>query len=115
MDRADSPFQGRAIQEQKRMEEAGARGFRAKRKEMMMSNQPENETQQPETVTPQEIRQSILADIDAYQQAIAELSDEELEAVAGGQNQRRGQYSSVGIAQFMTVNLPMAQQSAQLL
>lgn len=80
-----------------------------------MSNQPENEKQQLETVTPQEIRQSILIEIDAYQQAIAELSDEELEAIAGGQYQRRGQSSSVGIAQFMTVNLPMAQQAAQLL
>jgi hypothetical protein len=38
-----------------------------------------------------------------------------LEAVAGGQNQRKGQYSPVGIAQFMTINLPMAQQTAQLL
>lgn len=79
-----------------------------------MSNQPEYRNQ-PEIVTPQEIRQSILAEINAYQQAIAELSDEELEAVAGGKNQRKGQYSPVGIAQFMTINLPMAQQTAQLL
>jgi hypothetical protein len=81
---------------------------------MTMSNQPEYRNQ-PEIVTPQEIRQSILAEINAYQQAIAELSDEELEAVAGGKNQRKGQYSPVGIAQFMTINLPMAQQTAQLL
>jgi hypothetical protein len=81
---------------------------------MTMSNQPEYRNQ-PEIVTPQEIRQSILAEINAYQQAIAELSDEELEEVAGGKNQRKGQYSPVGIAQFMTINLPMAQQTAQLL
>lgn len=49
-----------------------------------MSNQPEQENQQPETVTPQEIREAILADLEASKQAIAELSDEELEQITGG-------------------------------
>ncbi len=47
-----------------------------------MSDQAENENQQ--TVTPEEVRQSMLAELDASQEAIAELSDEELEEVAGG-------------------------------
>jgi hypothetical protein len=49
-----------------------------------MSNQPEYENQQPETVTLEEVRQSILAEIEASKQAITELSDEQLEEVAGG-------------------------------
>jgi hypothetical protein len=47
-----------------------------------MSNQPENE--QTEIVTSEEVRQYVLAEIDATKQVIAELSDEELEEVAGG-------------------------------
>jgi hypothetical protein len=47
-----------------------------------MSNQPENE--QTEIMTPEEVRQYVLAEIDATKQAIAELSEEELEEVAGG-------------------------------
>ncbi len=47
-----------------------------------MSDQPENEMQQ--SMSPEEMRQSLLAELDASQQAIAELSDEELEQVAGG-------------------------------
>ena len=47
-----------------------------------MSNQSENEIQQ--TQTPEEVRQRILTELEANQQAITELSDEELEAVAGG-------------------------------
>jgi hypothetical protein len=49
------------------------------RKEKSMSNQPENET-----LTPQEVRQTLLSEIEASQQAIAELSDEQLEEIAGG-------------------------------
>jgi hypothetical protein len=49
-----------------------------------MSNQPENENQQIEIVNSEEVRQSILAEIDATRQAIAELSEEELAEVAGG-------------------------------
>jgi hypothetical protein len=47
-----------------------------------MSNQPENE--QTEIMTPEEVRQYVLAEIDATKQVIAELSEEELEEVAGG-------------------------------
>ena len=49
-----------------------------------MSNQAENEKQQPETVAPEVVRQFILAEIEASKPVIAELSDEELEEVAGG-------------------------------
>jgi hypothetical protein len=51
-----------------------------------MSNQPENENQQIEIVNSEEVRQSILAEIDATRQTIAELSEEELAEVAGGLN-----------------------------
>ncbi len=47
-----------------------------------MSDQRENENQQ--SLTPEEVRQSLLAEIDATQQAIAELSNEQLEEVVGG-------------------------------
>lgn len=47
-----------------------------------MSNQPENENQQ--TVTPEEVREYLLAELEASKQTIAELSDEQLEEVAGG-------------------------------
>jgi hypothetical protein len=53
-----------------------------KRKERTMFNQPENENQQ--SVTPEEVRQSLLAELDASKQAIEELSDEQLEEVDGG-------------------------------
>ena len=49
-----------------------------------MSNRPEDRNQQTEIVTPEEVRQSLLAEIDATRQAIAELSDEELADVTGG-------------------------------
>lgn len=44
-----------------------------------MSNQFENET-----VTPETVRQFLLSELDASQQVIASLSDEELEAIVGG-------------------------------
>jgi hypothetical protein len=47
-----------------------------------MTNQPENEMQQ--NMTPDDVRQQLLAEIEAGKQAITELSDEDLEAVAGG-------------------------------
>ena len=47
-----------------------------------MTTPLEHENQQ--TVTPEETRQSMLAELDATQQAIVELSDEQLEDVAGG-------------------------------
>jgi hypothetical protein len=47
-----------------------------------MSNQSENEQQRrPETV-----RQSLLAELNASKQAIADLSNEEMEAITGGVN-----------------------------
>jgi hypothetical protein len=49
---------------------------------MIMSNQSENENQQ--IMTPGEVRQLLLAEIDAVQQAIAEVSNEQLEEVVGG-------------------------------
>ena len=47
-----------------------------------MSNQFENENQQ--TIAPEEVRQSLLAELEEGKQAIAELSDEDLEEIAGG-------------------------------
>jgi hypothetical protein len=49
-----------------------------------MSNQPEHDNQQPETITSEEMRQSILAELEASKQEIAELSDEQLVEIAGG-------------------------------
>jgi hypothetical protein len=46
-----------------------------------MSNQSEYEHQQ--TMTPKEVRESLLADLEAGKQAIAELSDEYLAEVQG--------------------------------
>jgi hypothetical protein len=47
-----------------------------------MSNQHENAKQQP--LTSEELRQNILTQIETTKHLIAELSDEELESVAGG-------------------------------
>ena len=47
-----------------------------------MSDQFENENQQPQTIG--DLRQSLLAEIEASKQAIEELSDEQLEEIAGG-------------------------------
>ena len=65
-------------------EQAGPEGSctHRHRKETTMSNQPEHENQQ--NLTPEEVRQSLLAEIDATKQAIAELSNEQLEEVVGG-------------------------------
>ena len=43
-----------------------------------MSKQPENEAR-----TPQELRQALLSELEVSQQALVELSDEQLEEVAG--------------------------------
>ena len=48
-----------------------------------MSNQPEHDNQQPEILTPEEVRQFILAELEASKQEIAELSDEQLTEIAG--------------------------------
>ncbi len=44
-----------------------------------MSNQPENNA-----ITSQELRQALLSELEAGRQALAELSDEQLEEIAGG-------------------------------
>ncbi len=49
-----------------------------------MSNQPEDEIQQSETMAAQALREYLLEELEASKQALAELSDEELEEVAGG-------------------------------
>ncbi len=49
-----------------------------------MSNQPEHEKQQPEFPTPEEVRQVILDELEARQQIITTLSDEELTDIVGG-------------------------------
>ena len=70
-----------------------------------MTNQPEHENQQPETVTPEEVRQAILAELEATRQAITELSDEEIETITGaGPAQSR----------FGLESLQRAQQGARL-
>ena len=49
-----------------------------------MSDHLENEIQPSETMTPLELRESLLAELETASQAIAELSNEELEEVVGG-------------------------------
>jgi hypothetical protein len=49
------------------------------RKEQSMSNQPENGV-----LTPRELRQTLLNELEISQQAITALSDEQLEEIAGG-------------------------------
>jgi hypothetical protein len=44
-----------------------------------MSQQPENEA-----LTPQQLREALLLELETSQQALADLSDEQLEDVAGG-------------------------------
>src|SRR5690349_6219173 len=78
-DRADIP-PGYEIQKAKCISRQEPEGSCAKRKEKIMTT--ENENQQ--TPTPEEVRQYILAELEASKQTIAELSDEELEEVAGG-------------------------------
>jgi Mor family transcriptional regulator len=52
---------------------------------MTMADQLENEKPQTEeTVNSKELRQAFLSELEASKQAITELSDEELEEVAGG-------------------------------
>ena len=49
-----------------------------------MSNQPENEMLQPQTVTPKGLREFLLTEIEVSKQVLVELSDEQLEEIAGG-------------------------------
>lgn len=48
-----------------------------------MSNQSEQDHQQPETITVEEVRAYLLAELEASQQALAEVSDEELTQIVG--------------------------------
>ena len=41
-------------------------------------------------MTPQEVRQFVLADLEAYKQAITQLNNEELEEITGGSPQFEG-------------------------
>ena len=54
----------------------------------MMSNQPENEKQQAETVSAEALREYLLTEIEASKQAVAELSDEQLEESVRGARKR---------------------------
>ena len=49
-----------------------------------MSDTLENEMQPSETVTPQELRESLLTELEIARQTIVELSNEQLEEVVGG-------------------------------
>jgi hypothetical protein len=50
-----------------------------------MVNQSDNEKmQQPESLTPEELRQFLLAELEASKQTIEALNDEQLEEVVGG-------------------------------
>ena len=49
-----------------------------------MSNQAEHEHEPSQTLTPEELRQSLLSQIDATKEAVYALSDEEVEQIAGG-------------------------------
>lgn len=57
----------------------------ARRKEKSMVNRSDNEKmQQPESLTPEELRQFLLAELEAGKQVIEALNDEQLEEVVGG-------------------------------
>ena len=49
-----------------------------------MSNQSEYENQQNETLTPEEMREFLMAVTEATEEDIAQLSDEQLEEITGG-------------------------------
>jgi hypothetical protein len=49
-----------------------------------MSNQPDQKMQPSETLTSEEVRQSILAELEASKQEVAEISDEQLMEITGG-------------------------------
>ncbi len=59
-----------------------------------------NQSEQEKTMTPEEVRQSLLARLEASKQAIAALSDEQLEAITGGAlggNEYRPAIQNVGL------------------
>jgi hypothetical protein len=49
-----------------------------------MSNQPQQEHEHPKIVTPEELRQSILTELEARKQEIVDLSNEQLMEITGG-------------------------------
>jgi hypothetical protein len=49
-----------------------------------MSNQPEQENQQSETITSQELREFMMDELEARKQLVAEISDEQLTEIVGG-------------------------------
>ena len=62
-----------------------------------MSDQLKNEISQPKMMTPQELRESLLTELEAGKQALTELSDEEvLEAITGGGLSRSFSAPSLG-------------------
>src|SRR5690349_14477495 len=52
--------------------------------ETTMSKHPEHEKPQPEGFTPQELREALLAELEARRHVIAELNERELTGVQGG-------------------------------
>ncbi len=60
-----------------------------------MSNQTEHPGEQ--TINAQELRQSLRAEIEASKQAIEELSDEQVETIVGGMDQKDEQIVGIGI------------------
>jgi hypothetical protein len=62
----------------------GVKASCTERKEMIMSNLPENENQQSEAETSEELSEFLLAELDASKQVIARLSDAQLEEAVGG-------------------------------
>jgi hypothetical protein len=49
-----------------------------------MSNQPQQEHEHPKIITPEELRQSILTELEARKQEIVDLSNEQLMEITGG-------------------------------
>ena len=65
-----------------------------------MSKQTENET-----MTSQEFREFLLAELEASRQAIAELSNEQLEEVVGGRGRRVGNHIEVPTSLEASIDL----------
>jgi hypothetical protein len=65
-----------------------------------MSKQTENET-----MAPQEFREFLLAELEASRQAIAELSNEQLEEVVGGRGRRVGNHIEVPTSLEASIDL----------
>jgi hypothetical protein len=78
---SDIAYRGCAIQERTDRSQMTP----AHRKEKSMVNRSDNEKmQQPESLTPEELRQFLLAELEVGKQVIEALNDEQLEEVVGG-------------------------------